>query len=81
MGKTSILNVLQELLKEKGFLTTFIDLELRMEKGYLEPVSFLRAYNFSILEDYFTQIGSLIKLKHLIREAPSKVVLTISEIL
>jgi len=81
MGKTSILNVLQELLKEKGFLTTFIDLELRMEKGYLQPVSFLRAYNFSILEDYFTQIGSVIKLKHLIREAPSKVVLTISEIL
>lgn len=81
IGKTSILNALQELLKERGFLTSFIDLELRMEKGYLDPVFFLRSYSFSILEDYFNQIGSLIRLKHLIREVPSKVVLTLSEIL
>jgi AAA+ ATPase superfamily predicted ATPase len=81
MGKTSILNVLQQILRERGFLTSFIDLEVKMERGYLDPVSFLRLYNFSILEDYFNQVGLFIKLKHLVHETPSKIVLVLSEIL
>lgn len=81
MGKTSLLYALNELLRDRGFITTFIDLELRMEKGYLDPVSFMRTYHFSILEDYFDQIGLIIKLKHLIHEAPSKTVMTLSEVL
>ncbi|MEM3833511.1 MAG: ATP-binding protein [Thermoprotei archaeon] len=81
MGKTSILNVLEQILSKRGFLTSFIDLEVKMERGYLDPVSFLRLYNFSILEDYFNQVGISIKLKHLVRETSSKIVLALSEIL
>lgn len=81
MGKTALLYVLSELLRERGFITAFIDLELRMEKGYLDPVSFLRTYHFSILEDYFRQKGLFVKLKHLIREAPSGIVMALSEVL
>jgi len=81
MGKTSLLYALSELLRKKGFITTFIDLELRRERGYLDPISFLRSYHFSILEDYFDQMGFLIKLKHLIHEVPSKIVMALSEAL
>jgi len=81
MGKTSILNVLQQILRKRGYLTSFIDLEVKMERGYLDPVSFLRLYNFSILEDYFNQVGLFIKLKHLIHETPSRIVLALSEVL
>jgi len=81
MGKTSLLYALKELLRKRGFITVFIDLELRMEKGYLDPISFLRSYHLSILEDYFDQMGLFIKLKHLIREGPSKTVMAISEVL
>jgi len=81
MGKTSLLYALSELLRKKGFITALIDLELRREKGYLDPISFLRSYHFSILEDYFDQIGLLVKLKHLTREVPSKMVMALSETL
>ena len=81
MGKTSLLYALEALLRKRDFITAFIDLELRREKGYLDPVSFLRSYHFSILEDYSDQIGLLVKLKHLTREAPSKIVMALSEAL
>lgn len=81
MGKTSLLYALNELLRKKGYITTFIDLELRMERGYLDPISFLRTYHFSVLEDYFDQVGLFIKLKHLMRETPSQIVMALSEVL
>jgi len=81
MGKTSLFYALSELLRQRNFITTLIDLELPREKGHLDPVSFLRTYHFSILEDYFSQIGLFIKLKHLTREASSKIVMALSKVL
>jgi len=81
VGKTSILYALNDMLRERGLLTAYIDAERGLGGGALTLQTFARLYSFSILEDYMAQAGMRERLRMLLRESASRVISSLGHLL
>jgi len=81
VGKTSILYALNDMLRERGLLTAYIDAERGLGGGALTLQTFTRLYSFSILEDYMAQAGMRERLRMLLRESASGVISSLGHLL
>ncbi len=81
VGKTSILYVLNNMLRKRGLLTAYIDAERGLGEGAITLQTFTRLYSFSILEDYMAQAGMRERLRILLRESTSRVMSSLSRLL